>query len=86
MYAAETVRLLDNHVAAHTLAKTVDNTAVMPPLFLYLTHQSTHEPVDSPAEYENMFPHVEPDCVEPVPVLPGTDDAIFRKLRTLLGV
>ena len=45
VYAAETVRLVQAH---HASADTR-------PLFLFLTHQSTHEPIDAPAEYVERF-------------------------------
>lgn len=73
MYAAETNRLLDAHVAAPGPAG-----GAPAPLFLYLAHQNTHEPVDCPAAYEALFEDVEPGCKEPSPLLPGQHTCLRR--------
>ena len=45
VYARETARLIDDHSARRDER----------PLFLFLTHQSTHEPIDAPASYVARF-------------------------------
>lgn len=47
VYARETVRLIESHAASK-------NSSTQP-LFLFLTHQSTHEPLDAPLSYINRF-------------------------------
>ena len=49
LYSRETVRMIEAHAAA--AAQDEDANAVVQPMFLYLTHQSTHEPIDAPASY-----------------------------------
>jgi arylsulfatase B/arylsulfatase I/J len=48
LFARQTNAVIDAHVAR----------AASSPLFLYLTHQSVHEPLQAPAEYIARFPHV----------------------------
>ena len=49
VFARRTNAVIDAHLASTQSAK---------PLFLYLTHQSVHEPLQSPAEYAAKCSHV----------------------------
>ena len=49
VFARRTNAVIDTHLASTQSAK---------PLFLYLTHQSVHEPLQSPAEYAAKCSHV----------------------------
>ena len=76
LFARQTNAVIDAHVAAAAQANGASSPP--PPLFLYLTHQSVHEPLQAPAEYVAKFTHVKDENRRTFcGMLAALDDAVY---------
>ena len=75
VYAQETVRIIEAHKSANDPR----------PLYLYLTHQSTHEPIDAPASYIAQYASVIEDPQRRIfaGMVTALDDAVHIVVTSL---